>query len=78
MVVPTVLYGSDSWVPNIRERRIEGVFDEECLREGEMRRIRNKDLRGRCGKKTSLLERMDQSTLLIWRVQMKGSYEEDL
>ena len=34
IVVPTVLYGSESLVPNARERRMVEVFDMKCLERG--------------------------------------------
>ena len=63
----TIWCGSESWVPNTRERRRVGVFDFKCLRKvkgvGVMQIIRNKDTIGRCENKACLLERVDQSTL---------------
>ena len=64
-VVPTVLYGSESWGGglNARERR-----KLKCLRKvpgvGVTHMIRKRDVRKRCGNKASLLERGDQSTLM--------------
>ena len=53
IVVPTVLYGSKSWVMNTKERRMVEAFDMKCLRKvlgvGVVHRIRNRNIRGRRG-----------------------------
>ena len=47
------------WMPNVKSRRVEG-FKEAF---GERGRIRNWDLRERCGNGSNLLERLVQRIL---------------
>ena len=60
---------------NARERIMVEVLDMKCLRNPvlvEVQRIRNKDIRERCGDKASLLERADQNTEVVWLLRESG------
>ena len=67
IVVPTVLYGSESWVLSAEERHRVNVFDMRCLRRvlgvSVMDRVRNVDIRRVCGNKMSLTDRADRNML---------------
>ena len=67
IVVPTVLYGSESWVLSAEERQRLNVFDMRCLRRvlgvSVMDRVRNVDIRRLCGSKVSLSDRADRNIL---------------
>ena len=67
IVVPTVMYGSESWVLSAEERNRLNVFDMRCLRRvlgvSVMDRIRNVDIRRLCGSKMSLTDRADRNIL---------------
>ena len=67
IVVPTVLYGCEAWNLNKSERKRVDVMEMKCLRSvcGVKRidRVRNDDVRARCGNEVSLLERADRGVL---------------
>ena len=67
IVVPTVMYGSKSWVLSAEERNRLNVFDMRCLRRvlgvSVMDRVRNVDIRRLCGNKMSLTDRADRNIL---------------
>ena len=67
IVIPTVLYGSKSWVLSAEERHRVNVFDMRCLRRvlgvSVMERVRNVDINRLCGNKMSLTHRADRSML---------------
>ena len=78
VVEPTLLYGSETWVLNVGERkRIEAV-EMNCLRNvcGVRRidRVSNVEVRRRCGKYRSVNQKIDQG-LLRWfgHVERMGS-----
>ena len=64
--VPTIFYGSESWVLNVSERKEVEGFDIKCLGNvllvGVIHNIKNRDIKGRCGNKGSPLERLDVGT----------------
>ncbi|WP_289490223.1 hypothetical protein, partial [Klebsiella pneumoniae] len=69
IVEPSLMYGSEVWVLNKNERKKVEAVEMDCLRSicGVRRidRIRNEEVRRRCGKDASVGMKMDQS-LLRW------------
>lgn len=67
IISPVVLYASETWKLNAKERKKVDVFDMKCLRavSGVRRvdRVRNERIRERCGSKKSMLGRADESVL---------------
>lgn len=67
IVVPTVLYGCESWALNAEERKRIEVMEMRCLRTicgvRWFDRITNNRVRDMCGKKRSFGERADQGVL---------------
>ena len=67
VIVPTVLYGAESWSTRVVERNMLDVFEMRCLR-GMLGvtlrdRMRNEQVRERVNVKTMLSERADQRVL---------------
>ena len=67
IVEPSLLYGCEAWVMNVRERRKVEAVEMSCLRNicGVRRvdRISNVEIRRRCGKNVGVGERMDRGVL---------------
>ncbi len=67
IVVPTVLYGCESWALNAEERKRIEVMEMRCLRTicgvRWFDRVTNNRVRDMCGKKRSFGERADQGVL---------------
>ena len=67
IIQPSLLYGSEVWVLNKRERKKMQAVEMSCLRNicGTRRndRVRNEEIRRRCGNKVSIEQKMDQSIL---------------
>ena len=67
IVVPTVLYGCETWCLNARERKKVDVMEMKCLRSicgvRLVDRVRNERVRERCGIKVRLLERANRGVL---------------
>ena len=67
MVVPTVLYGTETWNMRKADRIRLDVFEMRCLRimvgATRLDRVRNEEARGRMGMERKLLERVDQRVL---------------
>ena len=79
VVVPTVLYGAESWGLKVQERNRLNVFEMRCLRSmcgvTRMDRVRNDEVRRRSGVKTELAERVDESVLRWFGHVMRMSEE---
>ena len=58
VVVPTVMYGSESWGMKVTERQILNVFEMKCLRSmtvvSQLDRVRNEVVRARTGVRREL------------------------
>ena len=67
VVVPTVMYGSESWGMKVTERQKLNVFEMKCLRSmtgvSRMDRVRNKVVRARTGVRRELAARVDMNVL---------------
>jgi (2Fe-2S) ferredoxin len=67
IVSPMLLYGSESWATSAAERRRMEVMEMKCMRAmcgiTIMNRVRNEDVRSRCGSEVSIGERMDRNVL---------------
>merc|ERR1712002_206763 len=67
IVEPSLLYACETWVMNVRERKKVEAVEMSCLRSicGVRRtdRVRNGEVRRRCGKNVGVGERMDQGVL---------------
>ena len=67
VIVPTVIYGGESWGLTVKERRRLDVMEMNCLRSmcGVTRRdrVRNEEVRRRVGVKRSLSERAEERSL---------------
>ena len=67
IVVPTLLYGSEVWAASAEDRRRMGVMEMKCMRAmcgvSIWDRIRNEEVRRRCGSELSIGERMDRNVL---------------
>ena len=81
VVVPTVLYGSETWGLREAESRKLGVLEMRCLRSMcrlTLRdRIRNEEVRRRAGVERKLPSRVDQN-VLRWFGHMERMDEEHL
>ena len=79
VVVPTVLYGSETWGLREAERRKLDVFEMGCLRSmcrlSLRDRVRNEEVRRRAGVERKLSGRVDQS-VLRWFGHMERMDEE--
>src|SRR5215469_15871318 len=76
IVVSKVLYGSETWSLNARERNDLEVFEMKCLRSmcGLSIRdsVRNVRIRERCGWERDLLRRYEQNMLKWYGHVMRG------
>ena len=67
VIVPTALYGPDSWGMRSAERRKVSFLEMKCLRSlvgvSRMDRVRNEEVRRRAGIERELASRADQSVL---------------
>ena len=81
VVIPTVVYGSETWSLSAQERRKIEVFEMMCLRNicgiRRVDRVRNTIIRERCGCELSVLERIERN-VLKWFVHVKRMGEERL
>jgi len=66
VVVPTVMYGSETWANRVAERNKLDVMEMNCLRSmcgvTRMDRLRN-EIRGRVGVREKISERVDREML---------------
>ena len=71
IVVPTVLYGAETWGTSVRDRKRLDVTEMNCLRStcgvNRRDRVRNKEVRRRVGIQETLSERMDRRMLSWYR-----------
>ena len=69
VVIPTVVYGSETWSLSAQERSRIEVFEMMCLRNicglRRVGRVRNIIIRERCGCELSVLERIEKNMLKI-------------
>src|SRR5215469_9483305 len=76
ILVPKVMYGSESWCLNAKERSDLEVFEMNGLRsmcEVSIRdRVRNVRIRERCGWERGLVTRYEQSVLKWYGHVMRG------
>ena len=67
VIVPTALYGAETWSLRSAERRKVNVLEIKCLRSlvgvSRMDRVRNEELRRRAGIERELASRADQRVL---------------
>ena len=67
IVVPTALYGAETWGASVRDRRRLDVMEMKCLRSmcgvNRRDRVRNEEVRRRVGIQETLSERMDRRVL---------------
>ena len=67
VIVPTVMYGSESWGMKETERQKLNVFEMKCLRSmagvSRLDRVRNEVVRERTGVESELAARVDKSVL---------------
>ena len=67
VVVPTVMYGSESWGMKVNERQKLNVFEMKCLRSMtgvyQLDRVRNEVVRVRTGVRRELAARVDMNVL---------------
>ena len=81
VVVPTVLYGSETWGLKVNERNRLNVFEMRCLRSmcgvSRLDRLRNEEIRRRMGVTKEMAERVDES-VLRWFGHMERMDEERL
>ena len=67
VVVPTVMYGSESWGMKVTERQKLNVFEMKCLRSmtgvSRLDRVRNEVVRARTGVRRELATRVDKNVL---------------
>ena len=67
VVVPTVMYGSESWGMKVTERQKLNVFEMKCLRSmtgvSRLDRVRNEVVRVRTGVRRELAARVDMNVL---------------
>ena len=65
VVVPTVMYGSESWGMKVNERQKLNVFEMKCLRSmtgvSRLDRVRNEVVRARTGVRRELAARVDMN-----------------
>jgi hypothetical protein len=70
IVAPTLLYGSEEWATGAAERRRMEVMEMKCMRPmcgvRIMDRVRNEDVRRRCGSEVSIWEIMDRNVLRLY------------
>ena len=67
VVVPTIMYGSESWGMKVTERQKPLVFEMKCLRSmtgvSRLDRVRNEVVRARTGVRRELAARVDMNVL---------------
>ena len=67
VIIPTMLYGAESWAMRSAERRKVNVLEMKCLRSlvgvSRMDRVRNQEVRRRAGIEIELASRADQRVL---------------
>jgi hypothetical protein len=67
IVVPTGMYGSEVWISDENTRHRMNVMEMACLRSmcgvTRMERLRNVEIRRRCGNTRSMGDKTDQSVL---------------
>ena len=67
VVMPTVLYGAETWGTRVAERRKVDVFEMKCLRSmvgvSRMDRVRNEEVRARSDIRKKLSERADVNAI---------------
>ena len=67
VVVPTVMYGSESWGMKVTERQKLNAFEMKCLRSttdvSRLDRVRNEVVRARTGVRRKLAARVDMNVL---------------
>ena len=67
VVVPTVMYGLESWGMKVTERQKLNVFEMKCLRSmtgvSRLDRVRNEIVRARTGVRRELAARVDMNVL---------------
>ena len=70
VIVPTVIYGSESWSMKVTERQKLNVFEMKCQRSmtgvSQLDRIRNEVVRARTGVRRELTARVDIPNVLRW------------
>ena len=76
MIVPTALYGTESWGMRSAERRTVNVLEMKCLRSlvgvSRMDRVRNEEVCRRAGIGRELASRVDQSIEMVWACGQNG------
>ena len=76
VVVPMVMYGSDSWGMKVTERQKLNVFEMKCLRSmtgvSRLDRVRNEVVRARTGVRRELAARVDMNVLTFEMVRSCG------
>ena len=81
VVVPTVMYGSESWGMKVTERQKLNVFEMKCLRSmtgvSRLDRPRNEVVRARTGVRRKLATRVDMN-VLRWFGQVERMNNERL
>ena len=67
VIMPTVMYGSESWGMKVTERQKLNVFKMKCLRSmtsvSQLNRVRNEVVRARTGLRRELAARADMNVL---------------
>ena len=67
IVEPSLLYGCETWVLNVRDRRRMEAVEMNCLRNicrlRRIDRVPNVEIRRMCGRDVSVSQRMDQGVL---------------
>src|SRR5215469_12530642 len=76
IVIPKVMYGSDTWSLNAKERNDLEVFEMKGLRSicgvSIRDRVRNVGIRERCGWERGLLSRYEQNVLKWYGHVIRG------
>ena len=79
IVVPSLVYGSESWSLSARDRSRLEVVEMKCLRSicglRRVDRVRNEEIRRRCQMEVSISERVEQN-VLRWFGHMERMPEE--
>ena len=67
IVEPSLLYGSEVWVLNVHERKRVQAVEMNCMRNicgvRRIERVRNEEIRRRCGKNVGVCEKVEQNVL---------------
>ena len=69
VVVPTVIYGSESWGMKVNERQNLNVFEMNCLSMtgvSRLDRVRNEVVRAKTGVRRELAARVDMNILRLF------------